>query len=110
MLIDLQKRPADGQSAAGSSFAQRRGQRPMQSSNQDDKQFRLMKEREFEKLLENDDIDVPDNFYDEEILFKKSDMLMSIFEDEQEINLDRILKSQENEQIFELRKQQQKEI
>lgn len=41
-----------------------------------------MKEREFEKLLENDDIDVPDNFYDEEILFKKSDMLMSIFEDE----------------------------
>lgn len=49
-----------------------------------------MKEKEFDKLLENDDIDVPDNFYDEEILFSRPSQLMTIFNDEQEINLDRI--------------------
>lgn len=65
-------------------------------------------EREFDKQLDNDDIDVPDDFYNEEILFKYPIELMEIFEDEQEINLDRIQKSQENEQIYELRKQQQK--
>lgn len=35
---------------------------------------------------------------------------MNIFEEQQEINLDRIQKQQENEQILELRKQQQKKM
>ena len=109
-MSEYQKRPADGQSQGGSSYAQRlgRGQRSVQSSSQDEKMFRIKMEKEFDKQLENDDIDVPDDFYNEEILFKYPIELMEIFEDEQEINLDRIQKSQENEQIYELRKQQQK--
>ena len=109
-MSEYQKRPADGQSQGGSSYAQRlgRGQRSVQSSSQDEKLFRMKMEKEFDKQLENDDIDVPDDFYNEEILFKYPIELMEIFEDEQEINLDRIQKSQENEQIYELRKQQQK--
>ena len=43
--------------------------------------------------LANDDIDVPDDFYNEQILFTKPEELMNIFEELQEINLDRIQKS-----------------
>lgn len=53
--------------------------------------------KKFDELLETDDVDVPDHFYDEDILFTKPKDLMDIFEELQEINLDRIQKSQDNE-------------
>ena len=64
---------------------------------------------DFNQKLANDDIDVPDDFYNEQILFTKPEELMNIFEELQEINLDRIQKSQENEEILEKLKAVQKE-
>lgn len=68
----------------------------------------------FEELLNADLIDVPEDYYDENILFKNSEQLMQIFTSLEEKNLEIIKKSQDTEYSLEIKKQQelrtQKEI
>ena len=68
----------------------------------------------FEELLNADLIDVPEDYYDEPILFENSDQLMQIFTSLEEKNLEIIKKSQDTEYSLEIKKQQemrtQKEI
>lgn len=49
-------------------------------------------EQKFYDLLEQDLIDVPEDYYDEQILFDKPDQLMEIFQSLEERNLEIIKK------------------
>lgn len=104
IISDVSKRQADGQSSMGGSFSQNPSRRQKGGLPRQEKDAAYW-EQKFDALLENDDIDVPEDFYDEQILFEDPNDLMTIFEELQEVNLDRIQKSQDNEQILELRKQ-----
>lgn len=64
-------------------------------------------EKRFEQLLKEDLIDVPEDFYDEKILFEEPEQLMQIFTNLEEKNLDIIKKSQDTEQTLEIKKQQE---
>ena len=68
----------------------------------------------FEELLQADLIDVPEDYYDEPILFDTAEQLMQIFTSLEEKNLEIIKKSQDTEYSLEIKKQQeirtQKEI
>ena len=68
---------------ANSSFTQKmgKGSRPPRQAGQDKLTLEQIVEKEFYEKLENDDIDVGDNFYNEEILFTKPKELMNIFEE-----------------------------
>ena len=59
----------------------------------------------FDQLLEEDKIDVPADFYDEQILFTKPEEMIEIFESLEEHNLGKIKKCQE----IELNLEQEKE-
>ena len=54
-------------------------------------------EKRFYDLLAKDLIDVPEDYYDEKILFSEPEQLMEIFHNIEERNLEIIKKSQENE-------------
>lgn len=68
----------------------------------------------FEELLHADLIDVPEDFYDEPILFDTAEQLMHIFTSLEEKNLEIIKKSQDTEHTLDQKKQQmirtQKEV
>lgn len=55
----------------------------------------------FEKRLKQDLIDVPDDFYEEKIMFEEADDLMVVFKDLEDKNLTKILKTQETESQLE---------
>ena len=55
----------------------------------------------FEKRLKQDLIDVPDDFYEEKIMFEDADDLMVVFKDLEDKNLTKILKTQETESQLE---------
>lgn len=76
----------------GGSFSQNPSKRSKGAVQRQEKDVKYY-EQKFDALLENDDIDVPEDFYDEQILFDDPKDLMTIFEELQEINLDRIQKS-----------------
>ena len=52
-------------------------------------------------------IDVPEDYYDEKILFSEPDELMEIFQSLEERNLEIIKKLQESESTLEARKHQE---
>ena len=58
----------------------------------------------FEELLHADLIDVPEDFYDEPILFETAEQLMQIFTSLEEKNLEIIKKSQDTEHTLEQKK------
>ena len=62
-------------------------------------------EAKFFDLLDKDLIDVPEDYYDEKILFEEPEQLMEIFHNIEERNLEIIKKSQESETTLEMRKQ-----
>jgi len=62
-------------------------------------------EKTFYEQLEQDLIDVPEDYYDEKILFEEPEQLMEIFHNIEERNLEIIKKSQESETTLEMRKQ-----
>lgn len=64
-------------------------------------------EQRFNDLLEQDLIDVPEDYYDEKILFSEPDELMEIFQSLEERNLEIIKKLQESESTLEARKHQE---
>jgi len=61
-------------------------------------------EKTFYEQLEQDLIDVPEDYYDEKILFEEPEQLMEIFHNIEERNLEIIKKSQESETTLEMRK------
>lgn len=61
----------------------------------------------FEELLNADLIDVPEDYYDEPILFEKGSQLMQILASLEEKNLEIIKKSQDTEYSLEIKKQQE---
>lgn len=58
----------------------------------------------FEELLKDDLIDLPEDFYDEELLDTDPEYIPSIFGQLEDKNLKIIRRQQENEQILEQRK------
>ena len=58
-------------------------------------------------LHKEDLIDVPDDFYDEDILFTDPNQLMEMFSDLEEANLDNIRKTQDIEEALEITRQQE---
>ena len=63
--------------------------------------------RKCEELLNADLIDVPEDYYDEPILFDNAEQLMQIFTSLEEKNLEIIKKSQDTEYSLEIKKQQE---
>lgn len=62
-------------------------------------------EARFEQLLSEDLIDVPDDFYEDEILYDDPDQLLARFEYLEDANLKNVLKTQDIEESLEKNKQ-----
>ena len=58
-------------------------------------------ENRFNQLMSLHLIDVPDDYYKDELQFKDPNQLKSIFEDKEQDNLKMISQMQENEQNYE---------
>ena len=52
---------------------------------------------QFDQRLKDDLIDVPDDFYDEVVLYDNPEQLMDVFKDLEDQNLTKILKTQDTE-------------